>query len=100
MLRSRSTTNTVLTNVLSPQNRIWYLLLKVSMSVLMATGVAILASFMYNFPIMQKVELKSLENALNKNLYCQQAAIDGESARRHCYSKSIVFLYSFLSVIL
>ncbi|XP_028967297.1 uncharacterized protein LOC114828224 [Galendromus occidentalis] len=46
------------------------------MSVLMATGVAIIASFMYNFPIMQKVELKSLENALHKNLYCQQAAID------------------------
>lgn len=48
------------------------------MSLLLIVGVAAFASFMYNVPIMQKVEIKSLQESLNRNVYCQQHAVDGE----------------------
>ncbi|XP_022653616.1 uncharacterized protein LOC111247208 isoform X2 [Varroa destructor] len=46
------------------------------MSLLLIVGVAAFASFMYNVPIMQKVEIKSLQESLNRNVYCQQHAVD------------------------
>ncbi|OQR71475.1 proteasome assembly chaperone 4-like [Tropilaelaps mercedesae] len=56
------------------------------MSLLVAAGVAAFASFMYNVPIMQRVEMKSLRESLNRNVYCQRHAVDEIMRHVHEYT--------------